>query len=308
MGEVERTYLATETTIDSVEEKLQVIVQWDGKEFPKGCSDIFAKCLQDVQKQRNKFLAAVEKARNLKIWNGKEVEECKVILAGGPTFGRLVSSYITMYGPIMGFQSVLFIQGPVASYRRVFEAAELEAGGADWRSHFDASDLMRVWNNLGVQETLKQKGVITEGQTLVQLKALGHPTGFVVKPIFQGENAQGKEMDFWKAMWSAPLITTTPAGAIQEDDFGTAQAAFNEKLNEAASKGTAVQATQVQPTQAQVEGTNAPAATAATSATAAATPATETAQEDDESTSIFSCRKRARTESGASGQWHCSVM
>merc|ERR1712139_246697 len=214
----------------------------------------------------------------------------------------------TMYGPIMGFQSVLFMQGPVASYRRVFEAAELKAGGADWRSHFTAPDLMREWNNLGVQETLKQKGVITEGQTLVKLIALGHPTGFVVKPIFQGEGATGKEVDFWKAMWSAPLITTTPPGAIDEDDFGTAQAAFNEKLNEAASKATAVQATQVQPTQAQVEGTNAPAATAATSATAAATPATETAQEDDGSTSIFSCRKRARTESGASGQWHCSVM
>merc|ERR1712139_367128 len=142
----------------------------------------------------------------------------------------------TMYGPIMGFQSVLFMQGPVASYRRVFEAAELKAGGADWRSHFMAPDLMREWNNLGVQETLKQKGVITEGQTLVKLIALGHPTGFVVKPIFQG--ATGKEVDFWKAMWSAPLITTTPAGAIKEDDFATAQTAFNQKLNDAANPAT----------------------------------------------------------------------
>merc|ERR1711896_113298 len=69
------------------------------------------------------------------------------------------------------------------------------------------------------------------------------PTGFVVKPIFQGEGATGKEVEFWKAMWSAPLITTTPAGAIKEDDFATAQTAFNQKLNDAANPPT--QATQV---------------------------------------------------------------
>merc|ERR1712139_693049 len=45
------------------------------------------------------------------------------------------------------------------------------------------------------------------------------------------------------AMWSAPLITTTPAGAIKEDDFATAQTAFNQKLNDAANPPT--QATQV---------------------------------------------------------------